>query len=280
MAGTLQSLPREAGRQVRIFKKSLPMQIKMHETLRSLGGTEGENCLDIGADSGMMSYHLRKHGGNWNTVATGESAAASIRQVMTENVHVLAGTALPFKEKSFDAVVILGHLEDIPADDAFIEECHRVLKTDGRLVLNVSHVKDWSLINFLRTILGLTPDKLGMVRSGYSESDLFRILKNGFDVHNVRSYSRFWLELTDVVVRFLIGRADARGDGEETKRLRISSLFSPLYWLAFQFDMLLFFTRGHQLIALAKRRAWRPRNAPVLVDGRSISEAVLTRPRD
>jgi SAM-dependent methyltransferase len=188
--------------------------------------------------------------------------------------------ALPFKEKTFDAVVILGSLEDIHTDEAFIEECHRVLKTDGRLVINVPHIKDWSLINILRTVLGLTPEKRGMVRPGYTETDLFRLLKNGFDVHHMRSYSRFFLELADTVSLFLVGRPGKGGEGEDKKRLRVYSMFSPLYWLAFQLDILLFFTRGHHLIALAKRRSWRPRNAPVLVDGRSISEAVLTKPAD
>ena len=280
MAETTISLPPEAAKYARMFKKSMPMQIKMHETLRSLGSTEGENGLDIGADNGMMSYHLRKRGGNWNTVVTSAAAAQSVRDVVKDNVYVLDKMALPFKEKTFDAVVILGNLENIQADDAFIEECHRVLKTDGRLILNVPHVKDWSLINILRAVLGLTPEKRGMVRAGYSESQLFGILKHGFDVHNMRSFSRFFLEFTDTVAQFLAGRPGKGVEGVEKRRLKIYSVFSPLYWLAFQLDMLLFFTRGHHLIALAKRRAWRPRHAPVLVDGRSISEAVLTKPAE
>jgi len=274
------ALSPEAARQGWIFKKSQPLRIKTHETLRSLGSTEGEVCLDIGADNGMMSYHLRKRGGAWDTVVTSESAGAAVRGVVKDNVHVLERMELPFKEKTFDAVVILGHLEDIPADDAFIEECHRVLKTDGRLVLNVSRAKDFSLINVLRTVLGLTPEKRGRVRPGYSESDLFRILKNGFDVHNMRSYSRFFLEFTDTIAQFLVRRARPSAEGTEKERLAAYSTFSVLYGLAFQLDMLLFFTRGHHLIALAKRRAWRPRNAPVLVDGRSIGEAVLSKPAD
>jgi hypothetical protein len=118
------------------------------------------------------------------------------------------------------------------------------------------------------------------VRPGYSESDLFRILKNGFDVHHMRSYSRFFLEFTDTIAQFLVRRARQSAEGTEKERLATYSTFHVLYGLAFQLDMLLFFTRGHHLIALAKRRAWRPRNAPVLVDGRSISEAVLSKPRD
>ncbi|MGQ9663098.1 MAG: hypothetical protein ACUVWX_12290 [Kiritimatiellia bacterium] len=54
-------------------------------------------------------------------------------------------------------------------------------------------------------------------------------------------------------------------------------LGAVLYTLAYQLDLLLFFTRGYYMVASAKRRAWRPRTAPVLSDGRSLSEVVLVR---
>jgi hypothetical protein len=54
----------------------------------------------------------------------------------------------------------------------------------------------------------------------------------------------------------------------------------PLFGLAYQLDFLLFFSRGNYLIANAKRRAWLPRKTPVLSDGRSITEAVLSKIKD
>jgi len=56
-------------------------------------------------------------------VVANEGIAASLREVVKENVHVLENMALPFKKQTFDAVVLLGHLEDIRSDDTFIEEC-------------------------------------------------------------------------------------------------------------------------------------------------------------
>jgi len=47
MTETTLSLTPEATQRARVFRKSLPMQIKLHETIRSLGDTEGETCLDI-----------------------------------------------------------------------------------------------------------------------------------------------------------------------------------------------------------------------------------------
>lgn len=277
MTDSTTALPATAAKHAYLFRKSLPMQLKLHETLKSLGSTEGESCLDIGAENGMLCHYLRRHGGHWNTVAVTEAVAAAVREVVTGEVDVLKDMTLPFKKQTFDAVVIMGGLETFPADHMFIEECHRVLKPDGRLILNAYHVKAWTFINVLRRVMGLTHERKGMVRPGYTESQLFSILKHGFDVHTMRSYSRFFVECTDVLAQFLCARTARSAEAGEKGVRRIHSFFSPLFWLAFQFDLLIFFTRGHRLIAQAKRRSWRPRNAPVLVDGRSISEAVLSK---
>lgn len=273
------TLPPEAEIPRIIFRKSLPLQLRLHETIRSMDELGGETCLDIGASNGMMSHHLRRRGGVWHSLALSRGAAQSLRDVVKENVYVLDGAALPFEKQVFDLAVILGDLERIVEDDAFIEEVHRVLKPDAQLVVNVVNQKTWSLLYPMRRMLGVVPERMGRARAGYTESDLFRILKHGFDVVNVRSYSRFFMEFSDVVGQFFLRRV---GDGPEAARrsLRIYGLLGPLYWLSFQLDILLFFTRGNCLIAQAKRRAWRPRNAPVLVDGRSISEAVLSCPAD
>jgi hypothetical protein len=48
-----------------------------------------------------------------------------------------------------------------------------------------------------------------------------------------------------------------------------------LYRLAFQLDLIIFFTRGYRMVAYGRRKGWRPRQTPVLSDGRNITEAVL-----
>jgi SAM-dependent methyltransferase len=174
-------------------------------------------------------------------------------------------------------VVVFNGMEGFPADDAFIEECHRILKPDGRLIVNVHHEKPFSLMRPLRSLLNTIREKRGLVCAGYSESQLFSILKHGFDVHHMRSYSRFFVEFVDRLVPVALeGMPIASSESARAIR-RIYRVASPFYWMAAQLDLLLFFTRGHCLVATAKRRAWRPRNAPILVDGRSISEAVLSK---
>ena len=280
MATTDKELSPEAKQHLSVFKMALPMQVKLHEIFRSLGNTEKLVCLDIGAENAMMSYYLRKRGGEWHSAVGSQREYDSAVSVVDNNVYVMDGKALPFKKAFFDVLVVVNYLERAESDENFIEECHRVLKPDGKLVVNVTHIRPWMVLRPLQQMLGLTHDKKGLLRPGYSESQLFNILKHGFDVHNMRSYSRFFVELTDTFVQFFKVRAGETDPDNEKKAWRVYSLAFLPYRIAYQFDMLLFYTRGYNLIATAKRRAWRPRNTPVLVDGRSISEAVLCKAAD
>jgi SAM-dependent methyltransferase len=264
----------EAARQLALFRRSLPLRLKLQELLRALGPAGNLACLEAGATGGALSYHLRRAGGQWSTVAADAASAEAVRQIVGDAVAVYEGQPFPFEKKSFDAVVIVDGLERIPDDARFIEECHKVLKPDGRLVVSVSRIKSGSAIRPLRRLFGGAPEREGWVRDGYTESDLFNALKDGFDVISTRTYCRFCVEFVELVVG-----AWARRLGAAPERLeRLYRNAGPFYWLANQVDLLLLLSRGFRMIAVAKRRAWRPRKTPVLVDGRSITEAVLSRP--
>jgi len=260
------------------FRKSLPLQIALQETLRALGATNQRTCLEVGAVNGVFGHHLRRHGGTWRSVALSADTAKLVGAVLEEEVPIFENGRLPFEDKTFDDLVVCDALERVMADEAFIEECHRVLKPEGKLIISVRHHKKLSVIKPLQAVFGLTPERLGLAHAGYSETDLFVILKNGFDVMNMRSYCRLFTTLTDTFVQRSIMRRSMAQTGDAAGMRRTYTVAGPFYRLAYQLDMLLFAARGFVLIALAKRRAWRPRTAPVLTDGRSLTEAVLTRP--
>jgi len=273
-----EELPPEVALQWHIFRKSLPLQVALQESLRLLGKADGKRCLEVGAVNGVQSYQLRRAGGTWQSVAFSDRRAVLVGAALGEEVHVVEDGKLPFEDKAFDALVVSDALERVRADEAFIEECHRVLRPDGKLIVSMRHLKTYSIVRPLRSLLGLTPERQGLARGGYTESDLFFILKNGFDVMNVRSYCRLFMALTHTFVESVVMRQDRSPTGNSGAVRRAYALAAPFYRLAYQLDMLLFLGRGFILIALAKRRAWRPRTAPVLTDGRSLTEAVLTRP--
>jgi hypothetical protein len=131
--------------------------------------------------------------------------------------------------------------------------------------MSVPREKKFTIINPLRSMLKIR-------ERAYSERRLFDVLKNGFDVMLMRSFSRFFIELVDAVVQGLSRRRKDRGAVEQMQVYKIAYAF---YFIAYQLDVLIFLAKGHRLIASAKRHAWRSRDAPILSDGRSISEAVL-----
>jgi SAM-dependent methyltransferase len=269
------SLSSEGQESLSLFNCVLPWKVKLQEIIKLLGSTEGEDCLEIGAHNGGISYYLRKRGGTWHSVVTSSHARDSVTKVVGDNVHLMESGILPFKKHTFDVVVVVDFLEITDADSVFIEECHRVLKPDGRLLINVARSTPWSLINPLRRMLGREMGKQPDLYLGYNEPELFTLLKHGFDVHTVRKYSRFLVELVNTIVRLIVVRIGKNGEGDAGIR-KVYSTARFFYWLAYQLDLLMFLCKGHHLLASAQRRAWRARNAPVLIDGRKISEAVLS----
>lgn len=265
--------------QAGLFRNSLPMRMTLQEIVRGLNVRRTDRCMAIGRHAAMFAYHLRKLGGNWATVVASEEEAVLARELVGDDVHILAEeVSLPFKDKTFDAVVVVDCLEKADRDEAFVEDCHRVLKNDGRLVVNVAHRKSMTLVNPLRRLLGGLRANGGTAGIGYSEPEMFGILKHGFDVSNMRTYMRFFVVLVDTFVQAAVGHATSE---EGLKRAaRRYSIAAPFYWLGYQMDLFLFMTRGFSMICAAKRRAWLPRKTPVLSDGRSISEAVLSRAVD
>jgi len=252
-----------------VFRKSLAMQMELQEALAALGNPADLDCLEIGSVNAMFSYQLRRAGGQWHTLATDAETADRIREVVEEHVDVLPPDGdEPFGKFTFDVVMVFGMLEARTSDAAFVKRCHRMLKPDGRLIVCAARQKPFSLLNPVRGLL----QRSGQVRTGYTESRLFAELKNGFDVASVRTYQRFCMALTAAIVDSM---DECRMAGPAEGRCRLYRVASVFYWLAFQIDALFFLTRGHRMIAVAKRRGWRSREAPVLSDGRTISEAVL-----
>jgi SAM-dependent methyltransferase len=266
--------------QIKLFRKLLPYQIKLKEIVRLLGAADGKVCLDAGHDNAAISKYFRSLGGSWCTVVRQEASRPVVEQAIGDKVHVFDGANIPFDDKVFDVVILSDFLERVTDDHALITECHRVLKPTGRLIVDVPHAKRWSVLQPLEALLGTAAAKRDRVRPGYTEPELFQLLKHGFDVHSVRSYSKAFVELVDMFACFKATRSTDGAGAKDDQLVRLYSRAYPFYWLAFQLDGLLFFTKGYNIVAVAVRHPWRPRKAPVLKDGRSITEAVLSKIKD
>jgi hypothetical protein len=168
-------------------------------------------------------------------------------------------------------------------DRALVSECHRILKDAGYLIILTPHCKRMALLGpFRKGAEG--PEGRPVGRPGYTQAQLFEVIKDGFDVCELSTYSRFFVELVNAITGFFLQGARRRWSMNEAadaaglveaQMTRVYGIAYPFYWLANQLDLLLFFTKGYNMVAVARRKIWRERKAPVLVDGRSIADATI-----
>lgn len=290
MSGTDQNLSEELLHwQERLFARSVRRQNRLSKLQNLLGSVVGQDCLEISAGDGMISRELRRCGGQWTTLATSPAARDAVQVFHKEPVLELSDALGELPDQSVDVVVIVDALERTGDDRTLIRECHRVLRTNGWLILTTRRkLHFWFDLGLLRSMLGLSGRRVGMVRPGYTTRDFFEVLKAGFDVPATETYSTCWLEsfgmVCEAAANKLAGGAynmppsgAGRGNYRHYSRLcTLGSIVYPLMWLSGQIDQVLrFVLPGQNIAAKTKRRVWSERRIPQLVDGRSIAEAAL-----
>ncbi len=246
-----------------LFRRSVLKQRKLAELVRALGSSEGLRCLDLGSDNGVVSLLLRERGGSWASGDLTLEAVASIRSLVGDDVHLVAGDRLPFPDAAFDRVVVVDMLEHVADEAAFARELARVTKPGGRLVVNTPHLKR-TLLRRARHALGQTDAKHGHLRPGYTAERLSQLLGVAFELESHRSYSRFFSEAVDTALNWGIERlgkkSSAKGmvvTGDDLARhlkaFRSYSLIYPLVWAVSRLDALVP-ASGYMLIATLGRR--------------------------
>lgn len=249
---------------LRLYDKSILKKAKFAAIEQYLPPLENKICMDIGADNGVLSYLLRQKGGDWLSADLDEHVVTSIRQMVGSNVVQLDGGSTNFDDNTFDLVVIIDFLEHIPTDEAFIGELSRVMKPGAKLIINVPHDKPGSLIRRLRLSLGLTDEKHGHLRPGYTAASIEALLQEKFSIESQHTYSRFFVEFYDALISFLFEKIQKDGDSAKgtvvtardmsanQKKFKMFSLVYPFVWCLSKLDALLFFTSGYSLIVDTK----------------------------
>jgi len=114
-------------------------------TIEALAPQPGERILDIGTGPGLLALELVPHvapGGHVTGIDVSPDMLAIAEQHRRRSRHAELmtfrdgdATALPFPDASFDAAVSTQVFEYIDDVDRALAEAHRVLRSDGRLIV-------------------------------------------------------------------------------------------------------------------------------------------------
>ncbi len=115
----------------------------------------------------------------------------------------------------------------------------------------------------LRHGLGQTDEKHGHLRPGYTPERLRGLLAGRFELESHRTYSRFFSELVDTAINWVVERTGKRssakgmvvsGDdmAKSRKLFRLYSLLYPVVWAVTRLDAFVP-ASGYMLIAAARR---------------------------
>jgi SAM-dependent methyltransferase len=226
--------------------------------------------LDIGFTNAGVSQLLRQTGGYWMSVEPTPQRRALVAAALGQETVLAAGEncELPFEDKQFD-VVVLAHgvlPHDEVAAATMIRECHRVLKAGGHFILTVEFRKRCGVaaaLNSQRVVSG--------AGGRYNETEMFQLLKDGFDVLGFRFTCRFWVQL---VRQWVDRRREGGTHGLANGWLRF------LYAVALVLDGALVLTSGYQMTVYGLRKGWRGKQrSSVSSSATPISDALLSDPR-
>ncbi|HYJ66608.1 MAG TPA: methyltransferase domain-containing protein [Nocardioidaceae bacterium] len=131
-----------------------------------LDGLAGARVLEAGCGEGYGAAMLAA-GGAERVVAFDYDAAATVHARLSYPDLVVVGgnlVALPFGDDTYDAVVSLQTIEHLWDQAAFVDECRRVLRPHGRLILSTPNRLTFPPGNLFHA-RELSPDELvGLVR--------------------------------------------------------------------------------------------------------------------
>lgn len=148
-------------------------------------GSPGRRCLDIGSGPGVISAALSRSG--WVTVAMDFDSRTRTNASDRASEFVLGmADRLPFRDRSFDLVVVSHLLEHVYRPVDFLEGVRRVLAPGGSLLVAVPNLDSMMARLFGPYLLSGYSVPRHLVH--FTPSSLHRTLESaGFDICEIRT---------------------------------------------------------------------------------------------
>ncbi|MFH1209745.1 MAG: methyltransferase domain-containing protein [archaeon] len=244
---------------------SLRKRLKMPLIMKALSINKTDKVLDIGCGSGIFSEAIAKQAKEAYGLDYSKTNILNVRSNYKnlKNLHFVIGDAsnMPFKDNYFDAVLATELIEHIQNDNKFLQECNRVLKKGGKLIITTPCTNPLVSVDWFRKIgAGIDMSKdFGHKRPGYTKEELYSLLKkNKFKIENYEYYDQFFAEIAWVITcmpRSMTNKNWKSGEGQDkisnTKLFKFYKFIFPLVLLFAQIDVLFKKFRGHHILVKA-----------------------------
>jgi SAM-dependent methyltransferase len=258
-----------------MFRRTLKKRQKVELLLRLLGPLDDARCLLVtcGDNNGAMNYALRAAGGQWTWSDVEEGMIPTMTALLGEPVHHVTPAHLPFRDASFDRVVVIDTHEHLSDVAPLNRELARVAAPDGVVVVTTPNGDPRLPVAVLKRWIGMGPEQYGHVVQGFRREELEGMLVAvGLRPERHGAYARFFTELIELVINFtylkVLAKGSTRRDGPAPivpgteGELRAVAKFYRLYSLAYPLvrafaalDHLLL-GRGGYAVAVTARKPW------------------------
>jgi 2-polyprenyl-3-methyl-5-hydroxy-6-metoxy-1,4-benzoquinol methylase len=143
--------------------------------------------LEVGCGSGNLMAFMRQKG--WEVTGV-DTDPVAVQKAASRGLPVLCGTleGSYFSSNDMDAVVLCHVIEHVRDPAATIQECYRILKPGGRMILATPNHQSWGHSRYRENWRGLEPPRHLFV---FNRTSLLRLLHQaGFSKISLRSSIR------------------------------------------------------------------------------------------
>ena len=176
-----------------------------------------ENILDVGCASGHYTIHYSRKCKKVFGIDPNEELVREAK-LNYPNIDFRIGSSenLPFKDKTFDLVIMGDVLEHVKDENRSMDEVYRVLKNDGLLIITAPHKGLFSFMDidnyswYYRKLFGIKTEKPGYQNKHrhYSLKDLEKLFLKKFEILNCYRSSLFLLPFIlnfRLLIRHILG---------------------------------------------------------------------------